>query len=415
MNFRLRPYAVTDVPSDLDGSSGGNRAPTDGLQVPLGNDREAIGHFLEQYAGSPGTHRIYSRECERIALWAFHVLRKPLSSLNSSDVERYIEFLASPAQTWCGPKMSRETEDWRPFVGPLATSARLTALSAVNTMLSHWVQAGYLKGNPLGLFRQLKQKIIAGAAGVNVSSGPRKRAAREAREAVTATADSQKVERYLDGDMWVAVMKSVEAMAPKKAEDGAAEYERARFVMALLYLMAPRVGELETHRMNSFREDRGRWWWHVVGKGDKAAKVPVPDDMLQALIRYRRHLDLPPVPSSRDDSPLLRSTRHPGQSISARRLNQILKSVFIAAVEHLPSHAEHKADKLILASAHWGRHTSITAKVDAGMNHLFVQSAARHSDFKTTQLYIHGGDEDRHDDAQKQRLHWSQAPKTAEE
>jgi hypothetical protein len=34
--------------------------------------------------------------------------------------------------------------------------------------------------------------------------------------------------------------------------------------------------------MNSFREERGLWWWHVVGKGGKKAKVPVADDMLQA-------------------------------------------------------------------------------------------------------------------------------------
>lgn len=405
----LKPYADTDVPVEIDGSSGSNRASIGRQQVPLANDREAMGHFLEQYTGSPGTHRLYSRECERLALWALHVRQKPISSLNITDIERYIDFLARPIpeSVWCGPKAPRHSDAWRPFVGPVDVSAKLSALSAINSMLNFWVQAGYLNGNPMGLFRQLKQRIQANPDPCK-DKGTNKR---NARAAVKVDEGTHRVERYLDDDMWRAVMCAVEAMAPQGCNESmTAEYERARFVMAFLYLMAPRVGELETHNMNSFREIDGRWWWFVVGKGAKLAKVPAPDDMLQALIRYRKHLGMSAVPTSKDDSPLLRSTRHPGASISARRINQVLKQIFESATTFLPQEVAHKAEKLLLASAHWGRHTSISSKINSGMNHLHVQRDARHADFRTTQLYIHDADIARHDDAQKQQLNWSETP-----
>lgn len=405
MTQRIRPYAVTDVPDALDGSHGDNRAPVERLQVPLANDREAIGYFLEQYAASEGTHRLYARECERLALWALHVRGKAVSSLNVTDIEQYIEFLAqpAPAQDWCGPKAPRDSDAWRPFVGPIDVKARLAALSAVNSMLNYWVQAGYINGNPLGLFRQLKQKILSGATSSTPTTGKKRRTPKAA---VVVEEDARKVDRYLDDEMWQAAMDAVEDMATQESANAQGEYERARFVMAFLYLMAPRVGELETHAMNSFREEHGRWWWYVTGKGSKLGKVPVPDDMLQALVRYRRHLGLTAVPGPRDDSPLLRSIRHPGEPITARRLNQVLKDIFKAAAQRLPETSSHKAEKLLKASAHWGRHTSISAKVTAGVDHLHVQRDARHADFRTTQLYIHDADDARHDAAQKLRLEW---------
>jgi site-specific recombinase XerD len=158
--------------------------------------------------------------------------------------------------------------------------------------------------------------------------------------------------------------------------------------------------------MNSFREERGLWWWHVVGKGGKKAKVPVADDMLQALIRYRKHLGLSAVPRRDDTTPLLVSVKD-GSPITARRLNQILKKIFSAAADLLPADAEHKKEKLRAASAHWGRHTGITAKLDSGIDERFVQKDARHTDARTTQRYIHEEEERWHDEAQKQRLPWT--------
>lgn len=388
----IRPLNYITVPKELDGHDGENRADRARLQIEADNDVDAIRCFLTEYDRSPGTHRIYQRETERLLLWALVDCGKPVSSLNRQDFEGYLNFLTDPqpASLWCGPKANRELDTWRPFVGPLSESAVLTAMAAINSLMRYLTDAGYLMGNPLGLIRQRRRKMATESAGTPL--------------AVAQTDETEKVERFLDSEMWAAVTQAIEAM-PRENDKEVAEYERARFIAAVLYMLAPRAGELESHRMNSFREERGRWWWHVVGKGGKKAKVPVADDMLHALVRYRKFLGLPAVPKRSEMTPILVSLKD-GTAITARRLNQILKTIFYAAAELLPAESEHKKEKLRAASAHWGRHTGITAKIDSGINERYVQKDARHSDARTTQRYIHEEEERWHDEAQKQQLPW---------
>jgi integrase len=389
----IRPLALTELPPQLDGSAGAQRADRERCQIGAANDVEALACFLAEYDRSPGTARIYQRECERLVLWAVHECGKPLSSLTRQDFEGYLNFLADPqpSERWCGPKRNREDAAWRPFVGPLGEPALLTAIAAINSWMAYLVDAGYLSGNPLGLIRQRRRKLALEApAGAPAAGAPPEFAV--------------SVERFLDADMWAAVTGAVEAL-PRNSAAQVDEYERLRFICAFLYLLAPRAGELESHRMNSFREERGLWWWHVTGKGAKQAKIPLPDDMIQALVRYRRHLGLSAMPKRNDITPLLVGLRD-RRPITARRLNQVLKRLFAAAADRLGPELVHKAEKLRSASAHWGRHTGITAKVDAGMEERYVQKDARHADRRTTQLYIHEEERRWHEEAQKQRLPW---------
>lgn len=394
----LRPVFEMSIEDDLLGTNGSNRAPPERRQTEAGNDLEALRSFLNEYSKSEGTLRVYQRECERLYLWSWFQLGKPVSSLVREDFEGYIDFLKDPQpkDLWCGAKAPRESEAWRPFVGPLGTPAVRTALAALNSMMTWYVDAGYLAGNPLGLIRQKLKKMESQALDAGAMWRPD---------------EDAKVERFLDEEMWAAVTKAVELM-PKATPAEEAEYERMRFVCAALYLLAPRAGELERQRMNSFREERGLWWWYVQGKGDKRAKVPVPDDMMEALVRYRKHLGLTPVPTPADTTPLLvstRSSRDAGagpRGITARRLNQLLKQLFSRAADLLPPRAAHKQEKLRSASAHWGRHTAITSKVDAGMDPRYVQKDARHADPRTTNMYTHEEDQRWHEESQKQRLPW---------
>lgn len=388
------PLSQTTLPEKLSGRDGENRAERSRRQIEADTDLEAISCFLAEYDRSPGTARIYQRECERLVLWSIHECGKPFSSLTRQDFEGYLNFLADPqpAERWCGPKTPRESGRWKPFVGPLSESALLTAIAAVNSLMAYLVDAGYLAGNPLGLIRQRRRKLALQELAPGTPSH------------ALANEASTSIERFLDAQMWAAVSQAVESM-PRETPAQADEYERLRFVCALLYMLAPRAGELESHRMNSFQEERGLWWWHVTGKGAKRAKIPVPDDMIQALVRYRRHLGLSAMPRRNDTTPLLVGLRDRAP-ISARRLNQILKNLFARAADLLGPDAQHKSEKLRAASAHWGRHTGITAKVDAGMEERYVQKDARHSDRRTTQRYIHEEERRWHEEAQKQRLPW---------
>ena len=380
----IRPLEqLASLDADLDGHSGSNRAPDERLQIEANHDLAAVHCFLAEYRHSAGTYRVYQKECERLLLWAVAARGKPLSSLHRQDFEAYIAFLADPqpAERWCGPKRPRQHAEWRPFVGPLGEAARISAVGILKTMLDWLVEAGYLAANPLGLMRQ------------------HRKLARRAKP------QEERVERFLDGVMWQAVMATVEAM-PRDTAKQIAAYERLRFICALLYLLGPRAGELESHTMNSFRELNGHWWWQVVGKGEKRARIPVGDDMLAALARYRRHLRREPsLPLPDDTTPLLLSLSG-DKGITARRLHQLLKALFNQAADRLESETPHKAARLRQASTHWGRHTAITAKLNAGIDRRYVQRSARHEDPRTTDRYIHEEDTSWHEAEQLHRLDW---------
>lgn len=418
----LAQQQLDALPFDRSGRTGTNRADQAALQITAGDDLAALSCFLQEYEQSVSTHRVYSRECERLILWAWHERAKPFSSLDRQDFEAYLHFLQDPqpAHRWCGKKVPRQSEQWRPFVGPLQQSAVMSAISSINSFVSYLVDAGYLRGNPLGLIRQRRRKMLASVATPSQSSKPLKTSndVLKDRQTVRTSKEADKVERYLDVTMWQAVNETVEAR-PRKTTKQVREYERARFILSLLFLMAPRAGDLEKHTMSSFKKQRGLWWWHVVGKGDKAAKLPVPEDMVQALFRYRAHLGLPPTPAREESTPLMCSIDDSRANdradrglmpIKARRLNQILKSIFVEASERMGPHDSDRAEMLKRASAHWGRHTAITRMDDAGMEARLIQKSARHSDPRTTQMYIHDDNVRWHAESQRHKINWVEGP-----
>ncbi len=375
---------ITD-PS-LDGSAGANRAQIAIKQIKANTDLEAIQEFLTEYRHSPATLRSYTKECERLLLWSIHVRGKALSSLSRDDFVAYMAFLddPQPSELWCGQRASKNSADWRPFVGTLSASGKAATLAATNSMLSWLQDAGYISGNPLGLIRQRRKEFLS-------------------KDEQSKGHEPQKVERFLDEEMWSAFVSVIEDM-PAETDREISHRVRARFLMAILYFMAPRVSDLERHTMNSFIEQGGRWWWKIIGKGDKAARLPVPDAMIKELMTYRKALGLKPLPLPDDATPLLASLS--GQKpITGRRLNQILKELFEQTAQRLEAHAPHKADKVRRASAHWGRHTALTRlAAESGGDRTLVQKIARHSDVRTTELYIHDEDNALHDKIKQRKL-----------
>lgn len=235
----IRPLEVlaaqAGIPAALTGRQGLNRADPARLQVAADDDRTALAAFLDEYQHSKNTQAAYRKEGERLLLWAWFERGKPLSSLNRQDLDTYLAFLSDPQPTarWCGPRRPRHAPEWRPFVGPLGPNARVAALAAIQSLLSWLVDAGYLAANPLGLMRQARRQL------------------RPAYE------DQPKVERFLDRELWQVLLAVIEAL-PRQTDRQVALYERSRWIVALLMLLAPRAGELEGHTLGRFREARGR-------------------------------------------------------------------------------------------------------------------------------------------------------------
>ena len=324
--------------------------------------------WLDEFADSPQTYRNYRKEAERLLLWAVTQRQKPLSGLMREDFQAYQGFLADPqpAAYWCGPRAPRYTDAWRPFKGPLGHSSQRQALIVINALLSYLVDGGYLKANPLSLVRRRHRTLQP-----------------DAKETFSQ-------ERYLDQATW-GHLKAYIAALPQETERQIQRFERTRFLFHFLYLLAPRVSEVASHPMNSIRENRGRWWWFALGKGQKRAKVPVSDEMLDALMRYRAFLGLTALPDPDDLSPMLRSLKGT-KAISANMVYRIVKQTVTAAAEAIEDAAPVSAAKLRKASTHWLRHTAVTHADDAGVNLKYLQASARHEKVETTAIYQHAED-----------------------
>jgi len=371
---------LATLPQELDGSQGENRDPQDRCQIQAQNDLQAIHCWLAEFDASPRTHRNYRKEAERLLLWAVRQQHKPLSSLLREDYRAYHGFLADPqpAEYWCGPRATRYSAAWKPFKGPLSDSSQRQSLIVINALLSYLVDAGYLRGNPLSLIRRRNRTLTP------------------------ATKEALAQERFLDRETWE-ILKQFIARLPQNTTREIEHYERVRFLFHFLYLLAPRVSELADHPMNSFREFRGHWWWFVLGKGGKRGKVPVNDEMLDALMRYRRFLKLDDLPQEDDTSPLLRSLKG-SRGISANMIYRLVKAIVIQAADDLASEAPHKATKLRNASCHWFRHTAVTHGDDAGIGLKYLNRSARHEKLETTAIYQHAEDALWHDAWQQHRF-----------
>jgi len=364
------------VPEALNGHTGSNRThPETTQQLAANNDLEAVQVWLAEFHDSPQTLRTYRKEAERLLLWAILERGKPLSSLTREDCILYERFLADPqpSDRWCGVKSSRFSTRWRPFLGPLAPTSRKSALLIINSLFSYLVKAGYLAGNPLALTRRRNRYQ-----------------------------SMRQVERFLEHDQWQVLLDTVEAL-PRDSERDHQHYARTRYLVALLYLLGPRVSEVAGHTMSSFVQIRGRWWWRVVGKGGKEAQVPVNQDMLQALCDYRRFYGLPLFPVPDETTPLVLNLK--GTSgIGDNMIYRIIKSLVSIAAARMETNDPYQAGKLRRASTHWFRHTSITHQADAGIGIQFLQRNARHAHMDTTGLYLHTAEQEWHDLMERHRL-----------
>jgi site-specific recombinase XerD len=382
-NFGLHPVSLDGLgalPEDLDGSQGDNRLSQDHRQIHANNDWEAIQCWLAEFEDSPHTYRKYRIEAERLLLWSIKQQYKPISGLLREDFQAYQMFLANPHPEayWCGPRAPRHSPSWKPFQGPLSQSSQRQSLIVINALLSYWVDAGYIRGNPLSLIRRRNKTLTP------------------------STHEVIAQERFLDQKTWEHLKTHIAAL-PQGTQREIDHFERSRFLFHFLYLLAPRVSEVASHSMNSFREFRGKWWWFVEGKGGKRAKVPVNDEMLDALMRYRRFLGLDDLPAEDDVSPVFRSIK--GTSgVSDNMIYRLVKDIVSAAADTLEPDSPVEARKLRKASCHWIRHTAVTHGDDSGISIKYIQASARHDKLETTAIYQHAEDHQWHDEWQRLRF-----------
>ena len=371
----------------------------------------AVRGFLKSYAGNEATFNSYRTHVDCLLLWSLLVAGKPLIELRRRDAEAFMEFCLNPPADWIGPvvksrflrvggRKKLDTDiyiislQWRPFSHTVAKRERKIAEETVAALSSrpyrmsqgsvaqvfavcgsffqHAIDEGLTEVNP---FRAVKQKSIYKQRNT-----------------------SDVASRSLTPLQWSYVIETAEQMA---ATDPT--HERTLFIVATLFSMYLRVSDLVgrdnwTPTMGDIRHDSmGNWWFHVVGKGNKAVKISIRDDYIQNyLIRYRQHLQLSPQPSAHEKTPLISSLKGRG-GLSDRHIRLLLQGLFDRAMGRMAEEgwSDDEIDQLRSASLHWLRHTSAT--FDAPYREMKdLQADLRHNSLSTTQnTYYNSLDEQR--------------------
>ena len=147
---------------------------------------------------------------------------------------------------------------------------------------------------------------------------------------------------------------------------------------------------------------RGKWWLRVNGKGGTEGDVPVSDELMADLARYRRSIGLSSVPTAQEKTPLVLSVAgRVDWFLTPTAIYLIVKEVFRRAADSLEATDPSHAVTLRRASTHWLRHTSATHQADAGNDIRFIQKNLRHASIETTAIYLHAEDDRRHSQTTK--------------
>lgn len=386
----VAPIESLQLPPDLDGSAGSNRARIDSTVISARTDLQALAAWLARFVDTPTTFSNYRKEAERLLLWSIVELRKPLSSLTHEDLLVYQRFLANPqpAALWVmapGRKLGRQDPAWRPFAGPLSPTSQRQAMVILNALFSWLVTAGYLAGNPLSLSRQR---------------------ARKAKPRIT---------RFLDQEMWREVKETIEAM-PREGVRERQHYLRTRWLFSLLYICGLRISEVIGNGMQNFVCTRGRegkemWWLEITGKGDKTRLVPATRELMAELASYRREYGHCPYPIPGEAMPLLLPIGGKARSLTRSAVHLIVKEIFERTAQRAEAAGGaaggYRAQQLRAASAHWLRHTAGSNMTSGEMDLRHVRDNLGHESLTTTSLYLHSADEERHQATEsKHKLGW---------
>lgn len=173
-------------------------------------------------------------------------------------------------------------------------------------------------------------------------------------------------------------------------------------MLGILFLLGLRISELESHTWSSFRKVQGSWWFFVVGKGDKAGKIPVNNDLLASMKRFRTHLGMHEYPDLDDFRPLIPSW-HSAKALSSRQMSSLLKRLSSGAAMKFGNQPE-KQEKLRKFSPHWLRHLSASMQDRVGVQFKHIRANHRHESDETTRRYVHAMDDERHDEMNKLRF-----------
>ncbi len=344
------------------------------------NDLEAVSAWLSRYNEKPETQRSYRKEVERFLLWCAQDLKKPLSSVNAPDCQKYRAFLQAVPATWIQHRPLKRTDPgWRAFRKQPNADSQKQALVILQTLFGGLVDAGYLVANPM--------RALMKGFDLPVSKLDIRRSFTEAE--------------------WVHVLHCVDAqpIGPERL--------RLKCILELLVTSGIRLDELAKARHKDLRLEAlpdlpETWILTVTGKRNKTREVPLNPDVVQLLALHgKEFLEEDKQSNDKDSLPLIRTlgasvpqwkkgqggelvtqsqTEQAGSALSGAGIYAVLKRFFRQAAKSAAA-AGLDAQRFEKASTHWMRHTFVRQALVDGVPIEVASELAGHASIDTTSIY----------------------------
>ena len=344
------------------------------------NDLEAVNTWLERYKEKPHTLRSYRKEVERFLLWCAQELKKPLSSVNAPDCQKYRAFLQAVPATWMERLSVKRTDPlWRAFRSQPSAASQKQALVILQTMFGGLVDAGYLVANPM----------------------------RALMKSFDLPSSKMDIRRSFTEAEWSHVLSCLQRTkaGPKQL--------RIQCILELLVTSGIRLEELAKARHKDLRIEElpdvpKAWILTVTGKRNKTREVPLQPEVVELIAAHGRgFLDGDLKAKDQDNLPLIRTLSAPvpqwgraadgqlvaasrtektGLALSASGIYALLKSFFKRAAKSAAA-AGLDALRFEKASTHWMRHTFVRQALVDGMPIEVASELAGHLSIDTTSLY----------------------------
>lgn len=373
--------------------------PSDRAEAVIDDYRISL-DFLLAYSASPDTFTSYRREIDRFLNWLWHVQGVSLCELTRQDIEAFLDFCKSPPISWRSLEIKRRfieidglrqpNPEWKPFVVTISKTARR---NGAESDIRSWEQSQSALKSMLRILRSFCQYLV------DEDYIPKNPVAQLRSRYRSATSSQRKpIIRKLTDSQVRALFESIGLQSTSLNDD---QYERLLFIVSVMIGLYLRISEIAStgerqptfaHFYQRLHDSNGQvirsWWFSVLGKGNKQREIPVSDDVMASLARYRKHLGLPALPSGQEKLPLFSKVKGKGAITSTRHVRMLLQGVFDRAAILLAEKGnDDEARDLSAATAHWLRHTGISKDAtDRPLQH--VQDAAGHSSLTVTGLYI---------------------------
>ncbi len=400
------------MPQALSGANGENRSSAF-CYIQARHDLDAVRAYLNRYRDQPKTLRAYTKELERLLLWAVVLRGKALSDLRVDDCEAYKDFLRTPDPRFVGERFARSSPRWRPFAsGELSAESQRYAIRVLRGAFAWLVDVRYLAGNPW----------------TAVNDPP-----------VVQRASAMKIERALPADLWRRLRNELDIRCADEggfqaAVQGRMQWNKRqsavqwRAVRATILLMGDsglRREEAASARRENLKTsvygtiERPVWELTIVGKGQRERTVPVSVATLDALRAHwaDRGMDfdetvrawaprgplLAPVIIPWTESSRLRHRQGQGQGqeggngvsagvsesgYTADGLNRLIGRMLKVLVETMDALSLDERARLAQANAHAFRHTFGTQSVADEVPVDVVQKVLGHASLATTTIYV---------------------------